>query len=388
MSFTPTRNAADDRVLIVGGGIAGSLLALVLGRAGRAVTLFDPRRAPPPVFRNEKLGDAQIALLTKLGVLHCFESACWPPGAYPAEARPSLTDCGAPHQAWLASVRQAWPDTVRFVEATVDRLDASDDRQYVTTNTGECFDGRLAVLATGRMPQLRESLGVTCRTISAGHSVCLGFSATFERPAPAQVIHGPLGSGVSYVSLFPMPGETRVNVFSYRPLLDPWTRRMSRDPVGALSELDPAIATMLSGARVMRRCEARGTDLYAVNGHRRPGVVLIGDAFHAPCPASGTGMLRILNDIGVLARDHLPGWLSTPGMGRDKIAAFYADPVKRRLDQESLDSSLRGRGTVAGRSIYWRARRTLGQLKRRLQALPQPPRQPSPLGVVGARPIP
>ncbi|HEX4196054.1 MAG TPA: hypothetical protein VHZ26_01295 [Caulobacteraceae bacterium] len=31
----------DGRILIVGGGMAGSLLALVLGRAGHAVSLID-----------------------------------------------------------------------------------------------------------------------------------------------------------------------------------------------------------------------------------------------------------------------------------------------------------------------------------------------------------
>ncbi len=119
---------------------------------------------------------------------------------------------------------------------------------------------------------------------------------------------------------------------------------MAADPLAALAELVPEAAAALGGARVVRRCEARSTDLYDVSGHLRAGVVLIGDAFHAPCPASGTGMLRILNDVDILAREHLPRWLATPGMGRDKIAGFYADAAKRRLDDASLRTSLRGRG--------------------------------------------
>ena len=338
-------------VLIIGAGIAGSLLAFVLGRQGRKVVVVDPRRTPPPVFRNEKLGGAQIALLKKLGALSCFEAALWPaegtPGAYPEGQRPALTDCGAPHQAWVMSVRQGWSPDVRFVEATVHHLDLSDDIQRATTTDGQRIEARLAVLATGRIPQLRQSLGVNCRTLSAGHSVCLGFSAVFDTSPPAQVVDAPRGSGVGYVSLFPMPGETRVNVFSYRALDDPWTRRMSADPMGCLSELDPRLAALFAGGRVVRRCEARGTDLYEVSGHRQAGLVLIGDAFHAPCPASGTGMLRILNDI-----DHPharpPAGLdgeSRHGLRQDRrlLRRCGQAATGRRLDQE-LDEGARGGG--------------------------------------------
>lgn len=367
--------ATLDQILIIGAGMAGSLLALVLGRAGFGVTIFDPHRNPAPMFRNEKLGHEQIALLRRLDALSCFESACWPPEghphAYPPDARPHLADCGAPHQTWLRHVRAAWPDNVRFVEAHVETVTLSDDLQHVATAAGERFAGRLAVVATGRAPRLLESLGVRRRAVSSGHSVCLGFSVSGAKEPTAQVIQAPAGSGVGYVSIFPMPGETRVNVFSYRPLDDAWTRRMSRDPLAALAEISPEAAACLAGARVVRRCEARGTDLYRVEGHERAGLVLIGDAFHAPCPASGTGMLRILNDIEVLAGSHAPRWLASPGMARDKIAGFYADPAKQKLDRRSLLSSKRGRGSTVGTGPYWTLHRLASGLKRNLlQASP------------------
>ena len=357
-SFVPY---ALDQILIVGAGMAGSLLAFVLSRAGYGVTVFDPHRRPPPMFRNEKLGDEQIVLLRRYDALSCFADVCWPPEghphAYPADARPSLTDCGAPHHAWLTSVRDAWPANVRFVEAAVDSIATSDDMQVVTTATGERFAGRLVVVATGRAPRLLDELGLRRRAISPGHSVCLGFSVALDS-SPSVVVQGLPGAGIGYVSIFPMPGETRVNVFSYRPLDDPWTRRMSRSPLEALAEVSPDAAEILAGARVVRRCEARGTDLYRVDQPARDGVVLIGDAFHAPCPASGTGMLRILNDIDVLARTHIPQWLGSEGMARTKIARFYADPAKRRIDRRSLSISLRARGSKVGRGPYWALHRT------------------------------
>lgn len=356
-------------VVIAGGGMAGSLLALVLGRQGREVTVVDPHRDPPPTFRNEKLGHAQIALLEKLGCLHLFAEACWPaegaPGAYPAGRRPALYDCGAPHSAWLRSVRGAWPASVRFVEGGVDRVETGRGRPALVTTDGTRLDGRMLVVATGRSPQLLDQLGLSRTTLSAGHSVCLGFSVRTPEPLCARVHAARFGTGLGYVSIFPMPGETRVNVFSYRDLRDPWTRRMSADPLAAVAELVPEAACDLQGAEVVRRCEARGTDLYLTQGQEGlPGVVLMGDALHAPCPASGTGMLRILNDVDVLAERWIPRWLAADDDRAPSTAAFYADPRKRGVDRASLRGSRAGRELALSDAPYWRARRTAKRVLR------------------------
>jgi 2-polyprenyl-6-methoxyphenol hydroxylase-like FAD-dependent oxidoreductase len=356
-----------DRVLIVGGGMAGSMLALVLGRAGVAVTLFDPHASPAPAFRAEKLVDDQVALIEKLGALDCFEAACWPadgdPLAYPAANRPSLTDCGAPNHEWVAAVRRAWPDTVRFVQGSVDHIETSDRIQHVDAG-GQRFSGRLVVLASGQAPQLSEALGLTKRSISAAHSMALGFSLSVDPPIPARTLEAPFGSRIGYASLFPMPGELRVNVFSYRGLDDPWIRWMRRDPVACLCDTIPGLAAQLAGRQVLRRCEARVIDLAAIEGAQPHGVVRIGDAFQAPCPASGTGMLKTLNDIDLLANTYLPGWLAGPSVAREVIAAFYADHAKRRVDDAALAISLRCRQAAVSTSLYWRIRRRIGRLKR------------------------
>ena len=359
---------ASDRILIVGGGMAGSLLALVLGRAGHAVSLIDLRRDPPSDFRNEKLGIDQIAHLGALGVLSCFEEACWGEASAADAPRPPLKDCGARYDRWIACIRAALPPSVTFVEGKVDEIETSDDRQTVILTTGERQNGRLVALATGRGERLRAGLGVERRTFSERHSLCLGFSVAVPagREIEARICHGKFGDRIAYATVFPMLGEIRVNVFSYRDLDDPWVGRMRADPVGVLSETLPDLAPIPAGLDVVRKLEARSTDLYGVRGQVRPGVVLLGDAFHAPCPASGTGMTRILNDVDRLATLHIPQWMATPGMGRGKIAAFYADPEKRRVDAASVKRSLRGRATATSQSPYWRVRRSLCQLKRNL----------------------
>src|SRR5476651_398378 len=56
-------------VAIIGGGLAGSTAAAMLGRAGISATLIDPHPVYPPDFRVEKLsGQVQIDRFRKTGV--------------------------------------------------------------------------------------------------------------------------------------------------------------------------------------------------------------------------------------------------------------------------------------------------------------------------------
>src|SRR2546430_11447725 len=58
----------ETDVAIVGGGLAGSTAAAMLGRAGIAAVLIDPHPTYPPDFRCEKLDASQIGLLQKTGL--------------------------------------------------------------------------------------------------------------------------------------------------------------------------------------------------------------------------------------------------------------------------------------------------------------------------------
>jgi 2-polyprenyl-6-methoxyphenol hydroxylase-like FAD-dependent oxidoreductase len=366
----PARPEAD-RVVVIGAGMAGSLLSLVLGRAGYPVTLIDVKREPASDFRNEKLGIDQIARLERLGVLSCFEEACWGEGAGPGAGIP-LKDCGARYDRWIARVRAALPDTVAFVEGKVDRIDTSDGQQTITLSGGETITGRLAALATGRGERLRVQLGVERNIVSDKHSICLGFSvakhADPKAEMTAQIVHGRFGDRIAYVTIFPMLDEVRVNVFSYRDADDPWIREMREDPIGTLSRTLSGVKPALEGRQVVRKLEVRGTDLYDVSGQVQDGVVLLGDAFQATCPSSGTGVTRILNDVERLAGAHIPAWFSGDGIGADKIGAFYADPAKQAVDREAMRRSIRGRQATLGATPYWRARRAVAALKRSLDA--------------------
>ena len=59
----------ETEIAVVGAGLAGSLAATMLGRAGHAVTLIDPFDAARPDFRCEKLEEAHVATLRDARVL-------------------------------------------------------------------------------------------------------------------------------------------------------------------------------------------------------------------------------------------------------------------------------------------------------------------------------
>ncbi|RVB93165.1 FAD-dependent oxidoreductase, partial [Mesorhizobium sp. M7A.F.Ca.CA.002.04.1.1] len=67
MSISEAGPAQVD-VAIVGAGMAGTTLAILLGRAGRKVALIDPHRVHHEEFRAEKIGMDQMLLFEKLGL--------------------------------------------------------------------------------------------------------------------------------------------------------------------------------------------------------------------------------------------------------------------------------------------------------------------------------
>ena len=65
----------------------------------------------------------------------------------------------------------------------------------------------------------------------------------------------------------------------------------------------------------------------------------------------------MLTDVDVFCNECVPRWLSTPGMGIEKIASFYQNPRKMQVDELSLIDARRNRQLALDRSLAWEARR-------------------------------
>ncbi|HEY6028310.1 MAG TPA: FAD-dependent monooxygenase, partial [Pseudolabrys sp.] len=177
-------------VVIVGGGLAGSLTAAMLGRAGIDAVLVDPNTAYPPDFRCEKLDGTQVEILKKTGLADAILRATTPDRetwvarfGRIVEKRPGDQQ-GIYYAPLVNAVRALIPSSVNIVNAKATELGTSGERQRVTLSTGEDVSARLIVLANGLSVALRHNLGLSRTTVSACHSVTIGFDAVpAGRPA-------------------------------------------------------------------------------------------------------------------------------------------------------------------------------------------------------------
>ncbi len=149
----------------------------------------------------------------------------------------------------------------------------------------------------------------------------------------------------------------RANLFVYREVDDPWLREMRKNPVETMNAALPRLRRITGEYGVAGDVKIRPADVYVSTGYRQPGVVLVGDAFAATCPVTGTGTDKVFTDVAQLCNVHIPAWLATEGMGADKIASFYDDPVKQACDAWSMAKAMSFRKVTIENGLYWRAQR-------------------------------
>ena len=368
-----TTIAAD--VVIVGGGLAGSLAAAVLTRAGYRVALIDKRAVYPEEFRVEKLAGQQLEILRRLGLLDAFAKEACAFDSVLNVRRGKIIDVsrgtsyGLHYAPLVAIARRLIADPSSLIVDQVLSISASDGLQRVTLASGNQVVARLAILATGMAGAIPHSLGIKRRVLIERHSLAFGFSiapaegSTFNFRALTSYGES-TADGIDYLSIFPVPGGMRANLFMFRDPNDPIMREIRREPKTTLLRLMPGLRRHLGDFKVIDRVQNWVMDLADVEGHLQPGLVLIGDAFQMSCPAAGTGVSRLLVDVERLCTVHLPEWLKTDGMGVEKIATFYSDRVKIVSDQRAFQLAHFRQALTSGAGIRWNLRRRLHFLQR------------------------
>jgi 2-polyprenyl-6-methoxyphenol hydroxylase-like FAD-dependent oxidoreductase len=349
----------ETEIAIVGAGLAGSLAATMLGRAGRDVTLIDPFDACRPDFRCEKLEEPHVDALRKAGVLDEVLPAAlhyqdiWIARLGRIAEVKRIEEYGIEYSALVNRLRGLVPGTVTFLQHKVTDAALSDERQILTLAGGEQVSARLVIGASGVMTGLVGER----REISRCHSVSIGFDLeASDWPFDALTYFGedPI-QRVAYLTLFPLPSGMRANLFVYRALNDPWLRRLREAPATAIAECMPGLAQFTGALRVKGPVKIRPVDLFATDDAVQPGVALVGDAFSTACPVSGTGAAKALTDVERLCNVHVPDWLRTGGIGAEKIARYYGDPHKRRSDTHSFRTSIFAKRAALGEGLLWTA---------------------------------
>jgi 2-polyprenyl-6-methoxyphenol hydroxylase-like FAD-dependent oxidoreductase len=340
----------------------------MLGRAGIDTTVIDPHPEYPAEFRCEKLDGDQVALLKKTGL-----------------AEPVLRVTTPDRESWIArfgrlvdkrtgdqegifygplvnTIRAEIPSHVRFIQAKATTIASGAEHRGITLSTGETVSARLLVLANGLSVSLRDQLGIKREVMSECHSISIGFDVTPVGrrgfPFPALTYYADRTSDrAAYITLFPIGGTMRANMFVYRDMKDPWLQQLRAEPEKTVMALMPGLRRITGDFAVDGRITIRPVDLYVTREHVQPGLVLVGDAFSTSCPAAGTGARKVLVDVERLCNGYIPQWLATPGMDTGKIAAFYADPEKQACEAFCINKAHALKAFSIDPSLRWAARR-------------------------------
>lgn len=356
-------------IAIVGGGLAGSTAAAMLGRAGIPAVLIDPHPVYPPDFRVEKLGgDEQLDRFVRTGIAESVLRSATHDGeiwiarsGYLLDKRPSR-QFGIMYDALINTIRADIPSSVEQVYAKVIAIGASAERQKLTLSNGETISARLVVLANGLNIGLRRSLGIEHQIVSPCHSISFGFDLTpvgraaFDFPALTYFSER-TSDRIPYMSLFPVGERMRANLFTYRDSDDPWIRQFRSAPAATLNAALPRLRHLTGEFEVHGDVKVRPADLYVSTNFLKAGIVLVGDAFETTCPVTGTGTDKVFTDVERLCNVHIPAWLATDGMDAGKIAAFYDDPVKKACDAWSSAKAYNFRSLTLENELYWSAQR-------------------------------
>jgi 2-polyprenyl-6-methoxyphenol hydroxylase-like FAD-dependent oxidoreductase len=355
-------------IVIAGGGLAGSTAAAMLGRRGYSVALVDPHESYPPDLRCEKLIGRQVAILRRTGLADLVLPAAtldgdsWVVQFGRVVERRGADQWGILYHDLVNAVRGTIPCATPRIRATVTRIANSADRQLVELSTGEELSARLVVIANGLNAGLRRSLGMEHHVVSKCHCLTVAcdlrprMRGRFDFRAltyfPERV-----DARLAYLTLFPIGSAMRANLMTYWPLSDARVQQIRRDPVAGMIASMSRLREYIGDAEVGGEVKIRPADLYVTKGHVVPGVVLVGDAFASTCPAAGTGSDKVFTDVERLCNVYVSQWLASAGMGSEKMAGYYADPVKAACDRHSYQKAFSARAMAINGGLLWDARR-------------------------------
>jgi len=362
-------------VAIIGGGLAGATAAAMLGRAGHDAILIEPHTEQRPEFRCEKLDESQLELLCRTGLADdvlpqaCVDGQVWVVRYGRLVDRKPSARAGIMYHDLVNGVRRQIPASVQHLATKVTAIGGDAARQRLTLATGDVIEARLVILATGVNPGLRDMLEIEREVLSPCHSISIGFDMKPEGDQPfafpaLTVFPERPDQAMAYLTVFPVRGGMRANLFVYWGMEDTRLRTFRHQPREALLDLIPGLAQFTGPFTIEGQVSIRPVDLVRVKAPQRPGLVLVGDAYSTSCPAAGTGANKVLTDVQRLCSTYVAAWLGKGTIEAADVAGFYADPVKVQCESDSLQKALWLRRVSTGTSMglrSWRGARFVVQ---------------------------
>src|ERR1700760_1060979 len=141
-------------IAIIGGGLAGSIAAAMLGRSGISAVLVDPHAVYPRDFRVEKLsGEEQSERFRKTGLLDAVLRKAtvadenWIARFGHLLDKAPRQQIGILYDTLVNTIRAEIPASVEPIVAKAISIATSNDRQKVVLSNDETISARLIVIA-------------------------------------------------------------------------------------------------------------------------------------------------------------------------------------------------------------------------------------------------
>lgn len=350
-------------ILIVGGGMAGGLLALLLAEQGVSVRVLDGA-APPTAPRGaaatrvSTLSEASHWLLRHAGAWERLDPARVQPYRHmqvwdqdgSGEVRFDAAELGAPALGWLlendhltsalyqAAIRHSRLDwRCNTAVAGVER--AGSGWQVLTDK--ERLSGDLLIGADGARSLVRETAGIPAAPRETGHHALVATIET-ERPHGACARQVFMESGP--LALLPLFGDGhRCSI-----VWSAWPARidalMALDDASFGAALTQATADVLGQARVISRRVVFPIQERHASDYTGPALALVGDAAHVIHPLAGQGINMGLLDAGVLAEELGRARAAGLPLAHPGVLARYQR--RRRADNLVMQNAMRGFKTL------------------------------------------
>lgn len=352
-------------VAIIGMGLAGPIAATCLGRTGYHVAQIGRYADPQEEFAAEQIVGDQVVQLRRLGVLDAIvrdvPEICHVDAARKGRIFETMSEphYGLSYCNMIRGARSAVPSTVTTYCGVATQIDATPTRQTIRLNDGRVIIARLVIMATGTRPL--TAFGFGHHTIRKNHSLTIGFDVTGSDYSNILAYFPEhFEDRIDYLTLFPMNGRLRGNLFLYRETTDEWVRLFRVYPGSFLDDRFPGLKHVIGRYGVGDHVQVRPVSLYQATELAQPGVVVIGGAYQSSCPAVGSGIGRIATDIDLLCNVYIPLWLrhDNTALDWDTFRGFYNDPIKVSVDKEALRAAEYRRKLATETSVPWKLHRS------------------------------
>jgi 2-polyprenyl-6-methoxyphenol hydroxylase-like FAD-dependent oxidoreductase len=318
-------------LIIVGGGIAGSALAIALAPSGARILILEKEVEFRDRIRGEVVMPWGSLEAKRLGIYELLLSTCAIEAGYYTRFRsgePAIRDLCATTPQGTCCLTFPHPDMQTILLKHAQSLgvevrrgttvaDARPGRPPVVMLDGEPngISARLVVLADGRESRLRSRLGfqvqrdpeqlITAGMILEGPVDCC--ETLKGKPANGaktiNLFYDPQGSRM-VIAMRIAPQRNRLYLIYHRDVLRRLSGRGSVDEMLRQLQAAGAPAQWFGNARQSGPFASFDGSHRWVDNPYEDGVVLIGDAAAASDPAWGRGLSRTLRDVRLL-RDRL-----------------------------------------------------------------------------------